>query len=90
MFDCFFLRCVQVNRGTDNVADFIPADCFINRRHFSDTAAVYTFLKAITGQEFRGYQQSIVAFLESNAVCLFSSECFVEAIVETIVQYFGA
>jgi hypothetical protein len=90
IFDCFFSGCVPVYWGADNITDFIPADCFIDRRHFSDTAAVYAFLKTITDHEFRGYQQRIAAFLESDAAYLFSSECFAKTIVDTIVQDLGA
>lgn len=90
IFDCFFSGCVPVYWGADNITKFIPADCFIDRRHFSDTAAVYTFLKTITDQEFRGYQQRIAAFLESDAAYLFSSEYFAETIVDTIVNDLGA
>ncbi len=90
IFDCFFSGCVPVYWGANNITGFIPADCFIDRRDFRDTAAVYTFLKTITDQEFRGYQQRIAVFLESDAAYLFSSECFAKTIVDTIVQDLGA
>lgn len=90
IFDCFFSGCVPVYWGADNVTDHIPADCFIDRRKFSDTAEVYTFLKTISEQEFRGYQQRITAFLQSDAAYPFSAEYFAETIVNTIVQDLGA
>lgn len=89
IFDCFFSGCVPVYWGANNITDHIPADCFIDRREFSDTAAVYAFLKTITDQEFRGYQQRIVEFLQSDAAYPFSSEYFAETIVSTIVQDIG-
>ena len=89
IFDCFFSGCVPVYWGASNVTDYIPADCFIDRRKFSDTAAVYAFLKMISEEEFRGYQQRIVAFLQSDAAYPFSSEYFAETIVSTIVKDLG-
>ncbi len=89
IFDCFFSGCVPVYWGASNVTDYIPADCFIDRRKFSDTAAVYTFLKAMTEQDFRGYQQRIAEFLQSEVAYPFSAEFFAETIVNTIVKDLG-
>lgn len=89
IFDCFFSGCVPVYWGASNITDHIPADCFIDRRKFRDTGAVYEFLKAMTEDEFKGYQQRIATFLRSSAAYPFSSEYFAETIVNTIVQDIG-
>lgn len=90
IFDCFFAGCVPVYWGANNIADHVPTNCFIDRRNFSNTEEVYRFLKSITEQEFRGYQQRISDFLRSGAAYPFSSECFAETIVNTIVQDIGS
>jgi hypothetical protein len=89
IFDCFFSGCVPVYWGASNITEYIPADCFVDRRQFSDTGKVYEFLKAMTEHEFRGYQQRIALFLQSKAAYPFSSEFFAETIVNTIVQDLG-
>ena len=86
IFDSFFSGCVPVYWGANNVTDYIPADCFIDRRNFINTEAVYNHLKTITEEEFYGYQQRIAKFLASDAAKLFGSEAFVETIVRTIVN----
>jgi len=86
IFDSFFSGCVPVYWGASNVTDYIPADCFIDRRQFSDTEAVYRHLKSISEEEFRGYQQRIAAFLASDAARPFNSEGVAETIVNTIVK----
>jgi len=90
IFDCFFSGCVPVYWGAGNITDHIPADCFVDRRQFRDTEEVYNFLKAMTEQEFIGYQQRIAAFLQSDAAYPFGSEFFAETIVTTIVQDLGS
>lgn len=90
IFDCFFSGCVPVYWGASNITAHIPADCFVDRRQYKDTREVYNFLKAMTEQEFRGYQQRIAEFLQSDAVYPFSSEFFAETIVTTIVQDLGS
>jgi hypothetical protein len=89
IFDCFFSGCIPVYWGASNITDYIPADCFIDRRKFRDTADVYMALKNISELEFRGYQQRIAAFLQSDAAYPFSSEFFAETIVSTIVRDIG-
>lgn len=90
IFDCFFAGCIPVYWGASNISDHVPADCFIDRRKFNTTEEVYKFLKNITEQEFREYQQRIAGFLQSEAAYPFSSECFAETIVNTIVQDIGS
>ena len=90
IFDCFFSGCVPVYWGASNITNYIPADCFIDRQKFADTAEVYRHLKKITEEEFRGYQQRIAAFLASEAAKPFGSEYFVETVVSTIVNDLGS
>jgi hypothetical protein len=89
IFDSFFSGCVPVYWGASNVTDYIPANCFVDRRLFPDTAAVYHHLKNMTEDEFFSYQQRISEFLQSNAAYQFSSEFLAETIVATIVQDLG-
>lgn len=86
IFDCFFSGCVPVYWGANNVADYIPTDCYIDRRQFDDTSAVYAHLKEMDEDTYRGYQQRIANFLESDHAYPFSAEAFAETIVETIVR----
>lgn len=89
IFDCFFAGCVPVYWGANNITDHVPANCFVDRRNFNNIEEVYTFLKSITEQDFCEYQQRIADFLKSEAAYPFSSECFAETIVNTIVQDIG-
>jgi hypothetical protein len=89
IFDCFFSGCVPVYWGADNISEYIPAECFIDRRKFADTGDVYEYIKGMSEQEFKGYQQSIAAFLISDASIPFSSEYFVETVVSTIEKDLG-
>ena len=89
IFDSFFSGCIPVYWGASNIEDYVPSDCFIDRRKFTNTEEVYHFLIAMTENEFIGYQQRIVRFLQSAAAYSFSSDFFAETIVKTIVQDLG-
>ena len=86
IFDCMFAGCVPVYWGANNVTDYIPADCFIDRRRFRDTAEVYAFLKAMPETEYRGYQQRMADFLTSERMTPFTSGAQVCLIADTIAQ----
>lgn len=89
IFDCFFAGCVPVYWGANNVADHIPSDCYIDRRQFADTAALYAHLKTIDEATYIGFQERIAAFLASDAAKPFGNQFFAETIVSTIVKDIG-
>lgn len=90
IFDCFFAGCVPVYWGATNVAEYIPSDCYIDRRQFADTADVYAHLKLIDEDTYCGYQQRIADFLESERAHPFSAEYPAVTIVKSILQDLGS
>lgn len=86
IFDCFFAGCIPVYWGASNVTDYIPADCFIDRKAFKTHEALYAHLQTMSETNYKAYQQRIAAFLSSDAAKPFSSEVFAETIVNTIVS----
>lgn len=89
IFDCFFSGCVPVYWGANNITDHIPAECFIDRRNFVDTNAVYQHLKAMDEPTYSKYQKHIADFLRSDAAYKFSSNFFAETIVNAVVSDLG-
>lgn len=90
IFDSFFAGCVPVYWGANNILDYVPADCFVDRRQFDDHAALFAFLNDMSEEVFIGYQQRIARFLASAAAFQFGSEFFAETIATTIVRDIGA
>jgi len=84
IFDSFVCGCVPVYWGADNVLDYIPADCFIDRRAFKDTAAVHKFLLSISPENYARYQENIESFLCGNVAKKFSLDNFASTIVGNI------
>lgn len=85
VFDAFTAGCVPVYWGAPNVQDYIPAECFIDRRAFASHEELYAYLKGITEKRYREYQEAIRAFLESPLAYPFSAEAFAETVVTHIV-----
>lgn len=86
IIDALLAGCVPIYWGADNVADLIPADCFVDRRRFADTAALHAYLVSIDASRYARYQEAIRAFLESPAAQRFSAEAFACAISEGIAD----
>ena len=85
IFDCFFSGCVPVYWGADNIHDYVPANCFVDRRKFKHTSDVYAFLKSMPEVDFIAYQQNMAEYLNSKAAYPFGSEYFAETVVNAIV-----
>ena len=86
IFDCFLAGCVPIYWGAVNVADHVPANCFLDRRAFASTADVYARIVSMTEREFVDIQTNIAEFMVSPAARQFGIEAFVQTVVETIIR----
>jgi alpha(1,3/1,4) fucosyltransferase len=80
IFDCFIMGCVPIYWGAENIADYIPPNCFISREDFKSDQELYNFLKSMSAEQYEHYQEAIKKFLESAQAQLFSIDYFVEQI----------
>ena len=90
IIDSFLLGSVPIYLGANNISSHIPADCYIDFRDFTDYSDLYTFLLSIKDDEYCNYIDRISEFIDSPSFYPFSSECYVETILQTIkkeIQY---
>lgn len=74
IFDCFAAGSIPIYWGASNITDYIPKDCFIDRRNFDTLNSLYTFMKDMTKEDYEGYLERIDNFLHSPESDLFSEE----------------
>lgn len=86
IFDCFFAGCVPVYWGASNVTDYIPRECFIDRRQFSSHEEMYHYLTNISQAVYREYQVAILSFLASDSAQPFSAEYFAKRVSGSILE----
>lgn len=84
IFDCFAAGVVPIYWGASNVTDYIPENCFIDRRKFKDNQAMYAFLKKVTKEEYEKYLQNAEQFLKSEKAQVFSQEHFAKTFMKII------
>jgi hypothetical protein len=84
IFDCMMEGCVPVYWGANNVLDFIPKDCFIDRRDFANTAELNDFLESMDGVTYTHFQANMARFLAGTQVTPFRAETFASCLVNAI------
>jgi hypothetical protein len=86
IFDCFFAGCVPVYLGASNITDFVPKECFVDKRDFPDYGNLYAHLMTMADEEYLGYLHRIREFLTSERSYPFTSESFAKTIVNWMVN----
>jgi hypothetical protein len=74
ILNVFSAGCVPIYWGAENITDYIPKNCFIDRRDFSSDEQLYKFLKNMKEKEYQIYINNIKFFLDSPAALIFSTE----------------
>jgi hypothetical protein len=86
IFDCFFAGCVPIYWGASNISDYIPQECFIDRRQFENHEGMHNFLALMPEKKYLMYQKAIKDFLNSNEAKIFYDEAFATKIVDVIMN----
>lgn len=89
IFDCFRCGCVPVYWGADNITDYIPANCFIDRTQFKDHEQMYEYLKNMDKETFENYLTNIRNYLNSPAAHAYSIDNFVTIMLDLALSVKG-
>jgi len=85
IFDAFVAGNVPIYWGAEDINDYIPNNCFIDRRNFSNHEKLYKYLKNMTEDEYLNYQRYIKNYIENEAN-EFSCAKFADSISTKIVE----
>lgn len=85
IFDSFFAGCVPIYLGADNILDYVPKSCFIDKRDFDTYESLYKFIKQMTDEEYIKYLYNIENYLNSKQAIQFKSEGFVDIIIANTI-----
>lgn len=86
VFDVFSGGCVPIYWGAGNVEKYIPKECFIDYRKFSNNEELYKYLTTMKESEYNGYIQNIRNFLKSDKAKLFSVENFEKTLCDAVLN----
>lgn len=86
IFDSFFAGCVPIYWGAKNITEYIPEECFIDKRAFENYAEIYNYIKNMNKQVYLDYLNKIENFLNDKKVNMFKSKNFASTIVTEILK----
>jgi alpha(1,3/1,4) fucosyltransferase len=85
IFDSVIAGCVPVYLGAGNVQDWVPRECFIDKREFDGYPALYAYLSGMPAEQYESHLRSMERFLASEKASCFGIDQFVTT-VSTVLQ----
>lgn len=86
IFDCFLAGCVPVYWGAENITNWIPENCFIDRRKFDTHEQLYDHLINMKKEEYENYINNIRLYFNSEEGRFFEADYFINLVVESIIK----
>ncbi len=86
IFDAFHFGCVPVYLGADNIAEYIPANCFIDRKNFTSLEELYVYLKQMDENTYLQYLKKIENFLQTKHSYFFTPQYFAEIFRQAVLN----
>ncbi|GBF33422.1 alpha (1,3)-fucosyltransferase [Desulfocucumis palustris] len=90
IFDSMFAGCIPVYWGADNISDYIPGECYIDKTQYSNYEELYNYIKNIGADEYQRRLQHIENYLNSPQIEVYTNDYFARTIIDTIVDNIGA
>jgi len=86
IFDCFLVGTIPIYLGAPDIKEYIPENCFIDKRNFKNYEELREFLKSLTESEIKTYKENARRFLESEKYKPFTKEYFAKIFVEACIN----
>ena len=84
IFNAFAAGCVPIYLGATNITDYIPQECFIDRRDFASDDELYAFIESMDKSTYENYLAHIRTYLSSEKAQLFSLKYFQVVFLDAI------
>lgn len=84
IFDSFCAGCVPVYWGDPNVEQWIPKDCFVDRRDFDTIESLYAYLSSMDEETYEGYLARIAAYLKSDLAQVHAIDVVADLMVNAV------
>lgn len=85
IFDVLIAGCVPIYYGAKNICDYVDPECFIWRENFETDEQLYSFLTSVTPSQYKKYIEASRRFLQSEQAYYFSTEHFVETLLNDYI-----
>ena len=89
IFDAFYAGTIPIYWGASDVADYIPEDCFIDKRKYATYAELRSYLKSLNGNDIQRYKENARNFLASEKFRPFRKESFAKMFTDAVEEDLG-
>lgn len=86
IFDCFYAKTIPIYWGADNIENYIPRDCYIDKREFKTYEELYEYINNMSEEEYNRKIKNIEKYLKSESYSKFLGKEFAKIIYEVIMN----
>ncbi len=86
IFDCFYAGVIPIFWGADNIQEYIPEECYIDKRDFKNYGVLCDYLENMSETIYSKRVAAIEAYLSSSNFSMHSSKSFANTIYNAIEQ----
>ena len=89
IFDCFLAGTIPIYLGVPDITDYVPENCFIDKRGFSTYEELRSFLKSLSGKEIQSYKENAREYFSSEMFKPFRKESFAALFTQAVEEDVG-
>ncbi|MEA3341182.1 MAG: glycosyltransferase family 10, partial [Chloroflexota bacterium] len=86
MLDCLETRTIPIYLGASNIEQYIPPECFIDFRKFTDFRELDVYLHSISERKYKNYIAEIDAFVCGGGLRNYSSSALYDDVVRVLID----
>ncbi|MBP9742774.1 MAG: hypothetical protein KBD37_05400 [Burkholderiales bacterium] len=86
IFHCFFAGCVPIYWGANNIKDYVPESCFIDKRKYDTYEELYEYISKMPDVEYLNYLTNIEEYLNSDQIQQLSAQNFADTVIKEVLN----
>jgi hypothetical protein len=86
IFDCFYAKCIPIFWGAENVSEYIPELCYIDKRKYESYDQLYHYIKDMPQDEYAKRIEAIDNYLNSAEFSKFLPKEFAQSLYNLLFQ----
>jgi alpha(1,3/1,4) fucosyltransferase len=84
--DTIYGGAIPIYWGASNITDYVPKECFVDRRDFATNEELYRYIKSMDRSTYETYRAAGRKYLTSPQAYLFSPRNFAKTIVDRMLK----
>jgi hypothetical protein len=89
MFDCFLAGTIPIYLGDPDVTNYVPENCFIDKRNFSTYEALRAYMRTLSEKDIQAYKENARDYLSCEMFKPFRKKSFAEIFIRAVEEDVG-